>query len=239
VSIDPADSTLKLFADGADRTSMLELYADPAIRGFTTNPTLMRQAGVTDFEWFARDLLELIPDRPISFEVLADDMVEMERQALKISAWGEHVYVKVPVTNTTGVTTLELVRRLAGDGLKVNVTAVMTPRQVEQVAEQLEGGPPALVSVFAGRIADSGRDPVPVMRDALQALRACPNCELVWASPREVLNVVQARDVGCHVITLTPDLLRRLPLLGKDLDQFSLETVQMFHRDATAAGYVL
>jgi transaldolase len=199
----------------------------------------MRSAGVTDYEYFARDILEVVPDRPISFEVFADEPVEMERQALKISAWGDNVFVKIPVTNTEGEPTGKLVERLSSDGVQLNVTALMTVRQVEQVTEFLAGGPAAFVSVFAGRIADTGRDPIPIMRDALAALGAAPNCELIWASPRELLNLVQADEIGCHVITVTHDLLKKLPTLGKDLDQFSLETVQMFHRDAQAAAYTL
>ena len=230
---------VKVFADGADRQGILDLYANPLIKGFTTNPTLMRAAGIADYEYFARDILEVVPDRPISFEVFADDAVEMERQALKIASWGDNVYVKIPVTNTEGESTFKLVERLSGDGVKLNVTALMTVQQVEHVAQPLVGGPPAYISVFAGRIADTGRDPIPIMREALEVLRDVPNCELIWASPRELLNVVQADEIGCHVITVTHDILKKLPILGKDLDLYSLETVQMFHRDAQAAAYEL
>jgi transaldolase len=230
---------VKLFADGADIAGILALYADPAIRGFTTNPTLMRQAGIEDYEAFARELLEAVPDRPISLEVFADDPAAMERQAVKITTWGEHVYVKIPVTNTEGEFMGPLLRRLVADGVKVNVTALMTVAQVEHVAECLAGGPPACVSVFAGRIADTGRDPIPIMRDSLRVLSAHPNVELIWASPREILNVVQADEIGCDIITVTHDLLKKLGTLGKGLDQFSLETVQMFHRDAHDSGYRL
>ena len=230
---------VKLFADGADIAGILALYADPAIRGFTTNPTLMRQAGIADYEAFARELLEAVPDRPISLEVFADDPAAMERQAVKITTWGEHVYVKIPVTNTEGEFMGPLLRRLVADGVKVNVTALMTVAQVEDVSECLAGGPPACVLVFAGRIADTGRDPIPIMRDSLRVLSAHPNVELIWASPREILNVVQADEIGCDIITVTHDLLKKLGTLGKGLDQFSLETVQMFHRDAHDSGYQL
>ncbi len=230
---------VKLFADGADLDGILALYGDPAIRGFTTNPTLMRQAGIEDYESFSRRLLELVPDRPISLEVFADDPTDMERQAVKIASWGEHVYVKIPVTNTQGEFMGPLLRRLVADGVKVNVTALMTAAQVEQVIECLADGPPAYVSVFAGRIADTGRDPIPIMVESLRIMSSHPNAELIWASPREILNVVQADEVGCDIITVTHDLLKKLATLGKDLDHFSLETVQMFHRDARASQYQL
>jgi transaldolase len=230
---------IKIYADGADRQAIAALYADPRIQGFTTNPTLMRKAGVDDYEAFARDILEVVRDRPISFEVFSDDFEEMERQALRIASWGDNVYVKVPVTNTQGGPAGDVVRRLADRGVKVNVTALMTPGQVKDVVEWLADGPPAYVSVFAGRIADSGRDPVPLMAESLEILRPHPNIELIWASPRELLNLVQADAIGCHIITVTADLLEKLPLLGKDLDEFSLETVRMFFRDGQAAGYAL
>lgn len=233
------DLSIKIFADGADLPSILALLDNPLIKGFTTNPTLMRAAGVVDYEVFAKELLNAVPDRPISFEVFSDDFDEMEAQARRIGSWGDEVYVKIPVTDTLGRTTAPLVTRLAADGLKLNVTALMTNAQVEQVLSCLEGGPPAYISVFAGRIADAGIDPLPIMRDALAALAAEPQIELLWASPRELLNIVQADTIGCHVITVTHDLLKKLPLLGKDLDDFSLDTVRMFHRDAEAAGYRL
>ena len=236
---DASSLRIKIFADGADRESIARLYANPVIRGFTTNPTLMRKAGVKDYETFARDILELVPDRPISFEVFSDDFEEMEQQALQISSWGENVYVKVPVTNTVGEPSAAVVRRLAERGVKVNVTALMTPSQVAEVAEWLAGGPSGYVSVFAGRIADSGRDPVPLMVESLELIRRHPNLELIWASPRELLNLVQADAIGCHIITVTHDLLEKLPTLGKDLNEFSLDTVRMFHRDGQAAGYTL
>jgi transaldolase len=235
----PSELDVKLFADGADREGILQLYANPVIKGFTTNPTLMRKAGVEDYEWFARDILQAVPDRPFSLEVFADEHKEMERQAVKISSWGENVYVKIPVTNTKREPTGELLRRLSGDGVKVNVTALMTARQVEEVAQHVSDGPAAYVSVFAGRVADSGRDPIPIMKDSLAILDDLPQVELIWASPRELLNIVQAHEIGCDIITVTHDLLKKLPTLGKDLDDFSLDTVQMFHSDAGSAGYTL
>jgi transaldolase len=234
-----ADLKVKLFADGADRAGILRMYANPLIRGFTTNPTLMRQAGVTDYEGFARDIVSAVPDRPLSLEVFADEFAEMERQALKISGWGENVYTKIPVTNTRRESSLDLVCRLARQGVKLNVTALMTLRQVREVVAALAGGPPAYVSMFAGRIADTGRDPVPMMAEAVDILRPYPSIELIWASPRELLNIFQADSVGCHIITATHDLLHKLALVGKDLDDYSLDTVKMFHRDAGQAGFEL
>jgi transaldolase len=232
--IDPL--TIKIFADGADKAAMLELYRNPAISGFTTNPTLMRKAGVRDVAAFAREVLEAIPDRPISFEVFSDDFGDMERQARTIASWGPNVYVKIPVTDTKGTTSAPLVRKLAGEGVKLNVTALMTVEQVREVADALSDGPSAFVSVFAGRIADAGVDPLPIILASVAELSPYPQLELIWASPREVFNIVQADRAGCHVITVTSDLLAKLPTLGKSLEQFSLETVQMFHRDAQAAG---
>lgn len=230
---------VKIYADGADLEGMRRMAANPLIRGFTTNPTLMRKAGVTDYEGFARDVLAAIPDRPISFEVFSDDFAEMERQALRIAAWGPNVYVKVPVTNTRGESAVPLLRRLAPTGVKLNVTALFTERQVEEVSEALEGAAPCNISVFAGRVADAGVDPVPVMRRALAIMAARPSQELIWASPREPFNIVQADAIGCHIITATHDILAKLPSLGKDLEGFSLETVKMFRDDAVAAGYTL
>jgi transaldolase len=235
----PESLSIKIFADGANRDSMLALAANPNIEGFTTNPTLMRQAGITDYEAFAYDILQEITDRPISFEVFSDDFDEMERQAVKIAGWGDNVNVKIPVTNTAGESSAKLIRRLAADGVKLNVTALMTLGQVHTVAECLEGGPSAIVSVFAGRIADTGRDPVPLMSAALELVRDYPNIELLWASPRELLNILQADAIGCHIITVTHDLLKKLGGLGKDLNQFSLDTVKMFYNDAQSAGYTL
>jgi transaldolase len=231
--------SVKIFADGADLAGMLEMYRHPFIKGFTTNPTLMRKAGVTDYRRFAREVVEAIPNRPISFEVLSDEFDEMKRQALEIAGWGPNVYVKIPVTNSRREPSYELVRCLSHSGVKVNVTALMSLEQVHQVASAVAGGAPAYVSVFAGRIADTGRDPVPMMASALQILREAPNTELIWSSPRELLNVFHADAIGCHVITVTNEILRKLPLVGRDLDDFSLDTVQMFYRDAQQAGYRL
>jgi transaldolase len=236
---DASTLRIKIFADGADIAGIRKLADDPLIAGITTNPTLMRKAGIEDYEAFATELLEVVPDRPISFEVFSDDFAEMERQALKVSSWADNVFVKVPITNTEGASSLDLVRRLSHEGIKLNVTALMTGKQVEGSAAALEGGTPAYVSVFAGRIADAGVDPEPIMVAALDTLRPLPGVELIWASPREVLNIVQADRIGCHIITLTHDLLAKLHLLGRDLDEFSLDTVRMFHRDASAAGFSL
>ena len=239
LTTDPSRLRVKIFADGADREGIAELYANPWVRGFTTNPTLMRQAGIEDYETFAREVLELVPDRPISFEVFSDEVGEMEDQARTISSWGENVFVKIPVTDTQGRPSADLARRLAASGVKLNVTALMTTEQVAMVAEWLADGPPSFVSLFAGRVADTGRDPVPIMSAALDVLRPHPHLELIWASPREVLNIIQADAIGCHVITVTHDLLRKLSSLGRDLGDFSLATVKMFHDDGQAAGYTL
>jgi transaldolase len=230
---------MKIFADGADLESMIALAEDPAISGFTTNPTLMRKAGVSDYEAFARKVLGTIHTHPISFEVFADTAAEMVRQARLISSWGENVNVKIPVTNTRGESMESAIRELSAEGVRLNVTALMTIRQIQMVTDACAEGPGAIVSVFAGRIADTGIDPVPVMAEALTVIADNPALELLWASPREVLNVVQAEQIGVHIITVTHDLLAKLAFFGKDLEQFSLETVQMFHRDATAAGYSL
>jgi transaldolase len=218
---------------------MLRMYGKPWVRGFTTNPTLMRKAGISDYAGFAKQVLAAIPDRPISFEVFSDEFSEMERQAIEISQWGSNVYVKIPITNTRGENSVDLCRRLAGRGLKLNVTALLTLDQVRKAAAALAGGPPACISVFAGRIADTGVDPVPLMRCAVQILAPNPNLELIWASPRELLNIIQAGEIGCHIITVTNDILGKLELLGKDLDTYSLDTVKMFHRDAAASGFSL
>jgi transaldolase len=230
---------VQVFADGADKASILELYRQPYIKGFTTNPTLMRKAGVTDYERFAREILQQIPDRPISFEVFADDEAEMERQARKIARWAANVYVKIPVTNTRREPMYELVRRLSAEGIQVNATAVLALDQVEQLARALRGGAPSYISVFAGRVADTGRDPVPLMKSALELMAPEPNSQLVWASPRELLNIFQADEIGCHVITATSDVLKKIPIIGRDLHDYSLETVQMFHNDAARSGYKL
>jgi transaldolase len=231
------DLKVKLFADGADRAGMLEMYANPLIQGFTTNPTLLRKAGVTDYEAFARDIVQAIPDRSLSFEVFTDDFSEMEKQAKHIRSWGENVYVKIPVTNSQGVSSAPLIRNLAQSGVKQNVTALTDLSQVEALTKCLAGGPPAYISVFAGRIADTGRDPVPIMAKAVEIMAPSPNIELIWASPRELFNVFQADAIGCHIITATNDILKKLSLVGKDLLTYSLETVKMFQADAEAAGY--
>jgi len=215
------------------------MYADPRIQGFTTNPTLMRHAGITDYAAFAKDVLESIQDRPISFEVFSDEFEEMERQALKIASWGANVFVKIPVSNTKSETSYELIRRLAERDVQLNVTAVMTLAQVREVSAALGNHAPSNVSIFAGRIADTGLDPVPIMAEAVEVCRPYPNQEVIWASPRELLNIVQAGEIGCHIITVTPDILKKLPLIGKDLGEYSLDTVKMFHGDATAAGFRL
>ena len=230
---------VKIYADGADRDGMLEMYAKSYIQGFTTNPTLMKKAGITDYKAFAHEILQAIPDRPISFEVFADEFTDMERQALEIKTWGENVYVKIPVSNTRQEMAYDLIERLSGAGVHLNVTAILTLEQVQNVADALKDGPDSIVSVFAGRIADTGLDPVPVMQKALTLLEVAPKAELLWASPREVLNIYQADNIGCHIITATNDLIRKLALGGKDLAEYSLETVQMFYDDAQSAGYTL
>jgi transaldolase len=230
---------VKIFADGADPRVLGELAHDPLIRGFTTNPTLMRAAGISDYEAFAREMLEAVSGRPVSFEVFDHDFDEMERQALKIASWGENVYVKIPITDTEGASSERLIRRLADGGVQLNVTALLTLEQVETVRSALAGGPSAFVSMFAGRVADTGRDPVPHMARAVELLADQPQIELIWASPREVLNIFQADATGCHIITVTPDLLKKLPIIGRDLNEYSVDTVKMFHRDAEAAGYQL
>jgi transaldolase len=230
---------IKIFADGADLGIIAKYAQEPMIRGFTTNPTLMRKAGISDYEAFARSALELVGDRPISFEVFSDEFGEMERQARQIATWGENIYVKIPVTNTKREPSDQVIRRLSEAGVKVNVTAVMTLVQVQRVAACLSQGAPSVVSIFAGRIADTGVDPIPVMRAALEAVGDRASIEIIWASPRELLNVVQADQIGCHIITVTSDLLGKLPLLGRNLDDYSLDTVKMFHADGLAAGYVL
>lgn len=232
-----ANLKVKIFADGADLNGIKEMYANPMIKGFTTNPTLMRKAGVRDYKAFAHQVLEAVPDRPISFEVFADEFDEMEKQAMEIASWGRNVNVKIPVTNTRRQFSGPLIERLSRSGVQLNVTAVMTLEQVRIITECLSSKTPAIVSVFAGRIADTGRDPVPLMAEAVKILKARPKAELIWASPRELLNIFQADAVGCHIITATNDILKKLSLVGKDLDAYSLETVEMFHRDASAAQY--
>lgn len=233
------DLKIKIFADGADKAGMLEMYAKPYIKGFTTNPTLMRKAGIKDYRAFALDILKAIPDRPISFEVFSDEFSEMERQAREIAGWGQNVYVKIPITNTRQEPSYDLIRRLTRAGIKLNVTAMLPLEQVRDLAQYLAGGAPVYVSVFAGRIADTGRDPVPLMAAAVELLRDLPNAELIWASPRELLNIFQAESIGCHIITTTNDILKKLELISRDLREYSLATVKMFYADAQKAGFVL
>ena len=231
--------SVKIFADGADLPGMVEMYRQPYIKGFTTNPTLMRQAGVSDYPEFARQVLQAIPEKPISFEVFSDEFGEMERQAREIASWGENVYVKIPVTNTRRKSTCDLVRRLSHSDVKLNVTAVLSLGQVLEVAHAVAGGAPACVSVFAGRVADTGYDPVPLMSAAVEMLRIAPNAELIWASSREILNIFQADAVGCHIITVTNDILKKLSVVGRHLEEYSLDTVKMLYNDAVRAGFVV
>ena len=228
---------VKIFADGAELAGIVEMARKPYISGFTTNPTLMRKAGISDYRQFAREVLQAVPDQPVSFEVFSDDFDEMERQALEIQSWGQNVNVKIPVMNTRREFAGPLLSRLSRAGVVLNVTAVMTNEQVERIVQALDGPAPAIVSVFAGRVADTGRDPLPIMRQAVAQVTARPNTELIWASPRELLNIFQADDIGCHIITVTNDILKKLDGVGKDLTQFSLETVEMFRSDAVKAGY--
>lgn len=230
---------VKVFADGADMAAMLEMYKNPLVRGFTTNPSLMRKAGISDYQGFAKALVDAIPDRHISFEVFSDDLAEMERQANLIKTWGKNVYVKIPVTNTLGEPTYAMIRRLSEAGTQVNLTALFTEDQVSKAVAALGGRAPACISVFAGRIADAGIDPLPMLQSMLGEMAPHKNLEMIWASPREPYNVMQAHDIGCHIITATNDIIKRLPLFGKDLDAYSLETVQVFRQDAIAAGFTL
>jgi len=231
------DLQIKIFADGAEKPGMMELYKKPYIKGFTTNPTLMRKAGISDYKAFALDILHEINDRPVSFEVFSDDMDEMHRQALLIRDWGENVYVKIPVSNTLGIPTYDLIHKLALADVHLNITAIMTLDQVKMVSAALENHSSSFISVFAGRIADTGRDPLPIMEKALELIKDYPNQELLWASPRELLNIIQADDMGCHIITVTNDILHKIPTIGKSLEEFSLDTVKMFRSDAVKAGF--
>ncbi len=230
---------IKLYADGADLKEMIGVYNEGIVSGFTTNPTLMRKAGVKNYEDFAKAALKAIPDLPVSFEVFSDDLGGMEREARKIAGWGENAYIKIPVTNTKGESTASLVKKLSHDGLKLNVTAILTIEQVKQVSRALSPATPSIVSVFAGRIADTGRDPVPIMKEAVGILKSNTKSELLWASTRELLNLAQAESCGCHIITITNDILKKVPMLGKDLNELSLDTVKMFYNDAHAAGYMI
>ena len=231
------DLKVQIFADGADKQSMLEMYALPHIKGLTTNPTLMRKAGVTDYRSFCQDVLTSIHTKPVSFEVFSDDFEEME--GAEIGSWGDNVYVKLPVTNTKGESSVDLIRRLAGRGIKLNITALMTMAQTEAVADALQPDVPSYISIFAGRIADTGRDPLLHIKHACDRVSDMPSAEIIWASPRELLNIFQADDVGCDVITVTHDILKKLHLVGYDLDQYSLDTVTMFYNDASAAAFNL
>ncbi len=230
---------IKLFSDGADLEGIKTMAANDWIDGFTTNPTLMRKAGVEDYKAFACDVLDIVPARPVSFEVFADEFVEMKQQALEIASWGKNVFVKIPVMNTKKEFSGELIRALAKAGVQLNITAVMTLEQVSAIVECLDENVPAIVSVFAGRIADTGIDPIPIMKEAITVMQKKPKSELLWASPRELLNIVQANDLGCHIITATNDILKKLPLLGKDHLEYSLETVKMFYQDALSAGFTI
>jgi len=228
---------IKIFADGADIEGIRNLTLDPAIMGFTTNPTLMRSAGITDYEAFAKDVIEVIGDKPISLEVFSDDIKEMDRQARKLSLLGSNVFVKIPITNTKRESTLKIVRNLSSDGIKLNVTALMTLPQVESTVSAFMGGVDGCISVFAGRIADTGVDPLPIMKKSLDLMASNKNLELIWASPREIFNIVQADEIGCHIITVTHEILKKIGTIGKDLEEFSLDTVKMFFNDASNAGY--
>jgi transaldolase len=234
-----SDLKIKIFADGADMKGIAEMYKNPLIKGFTTNPTLMRKAGIGDYEAFGRELLARVPDRPVSLEVFADDFDEMERQALTIASWGKNANVKIPVTNTKGVFAGSLLKSLSRQGVVLNVTAIMTPAQVDAVCAALDPNVPAIISVFAGRVADTGRDPIPHMQACLKAMRQRPKAELLWASPRELLNIFQADAMGCHIITVTNDVIAKLKLVGKNLDDYSRETVDMFYKDAAASKYAI
>jgi len=228
---------IKLFADGADKAGIIEMNNNPNIYGFTTNPTLMRKAGVNNYTSFALDILKFVRKKPISFEVFADDFSAMEKQALKIANWGDNVYVKIPVMNTKMEPSYDLIQKLSNKGVKLNITAIMTLEQVKNVAKAVDKSPSCFVSVFAGRIADTGVDPIPIMQEALELLKNSPNAELLWASPREVLNIYQAEVIGCHIITATNDILKKMNLKDKNLTDYSKETVQMFYKDAQVAGY--
>ena len=233
------DLTVKIFADGADKMGMLEMNGNPLIQGLTTNPTLMKKVGITDYRAFCKDILITIKEKPLSFEVFSDDFSEMERQAMEIASWGSNVYVKIPVTNTKKETCYALVKKLTAQGVKVNVTALMTLEQTRDVVAVLNPKVPSYVSIFAGRIADTGRDPVPLMAAAVKMLKVSPAAELIWASPRELLNIFQADNIGCQVITVTNDLIKKLSLVGYDLEEYSLDTVKMFYNDAVSAEFML
>ena len=231
------DLKIKIFADGANVTEMKKVYSEGIVRGFTTNPTLMKKDGVKDYVAFAKDVLSEIKTMPISFEVFTDDFESMERQAREIGSWGENVFIKIPITNTKGEPSYELIKKLSDDGMKLNVTAILTLEQIENVEKSINAGTPAIVSLFAGRIADTGRDPIPYIKESLKILKGNPNAELLWASSRELLNIFQAEECGCHIITVTNDLIKKLQMVNKDLKELSLDTVKMFYNDASSAGY--
>lgn len=231
------DLKIKIFADGANVTEMKKVYSEGIVRGFTTNPTLMKKDGVKDYVAFAKDVLSEIKTMPISFEVFTDDFESMERQAREIGSWGDNVFIKIPITNTKGEPSYELIKKLSDDGMKLNVTAILTLEQIENVSKSINSGTPAIVSLFAGRIADTGRDPIPYIKESLKILKGNPNAELLWASSRELLNIFQAEECGCHIITVTNDLLKKLQMVNKDLKELSLDTVKMFYNDASSAGY--
>jgi transaldolase len=231
------DLKIKIFADGANVTEMKRVYSEGIVRGFTTNPTLMKKDGVKDYVAFAKDVLSEIKTMPISFEVFTDDFESMERQAREIGSWGDNVFIKIPITNTKGEPSYELIRKLSDDGMKLNITAILTLEQIENVAKSINADTPSIVSLFAGRIADTGRDPIPYIKESLEILKGNPNAELLWASSRELLNIFQAEECGCHIITVTNDLLKKLQMVNKDLKELSLDTVKMFYNDASSAGY--
>jgi len=239
MKIDPSNLKIKLFADGADLSDMLEMYAKPYIKGLTTNPTLMHKAGITNYKDFALRALETITDKPISFEVFSDSHEEMVRQGIEIASWAENVYVKIPITNSQGLSSGKVIKELTSNGCKVNITAMMNSMQVSEIIEYLNPSMPTFLSIFAGRIADTGRDPVEVIKESFELINSLDNLEIIWASPREIYNVIQAEKIGCHIITATKDILNKLHLLGKDLEEYSLETVKMFTEDAKSSGFTL
>ena len=231
------DLKVKIFSDGADKKDMLEMNSKTFIKGLTTNPTLMKKAGIKDYELFAKDILSTIKEKPISFEVFSDDFSDMERQAMEITSWADNVYVKIPITNTKKETSKELIKRLAGRKVKLNITAIMTLDQVKTVLSVLDNKVPSIISVFAGRIADTGEDPIPLMKECLKEIKINPKSELLWASPRELLNVIQADQIGCHIITVTKDIINKLKLINYDLNEYSLDTVKKFYNDAAEANF--
>ena len=231
------DLKVKIFSDGADKEDMLDMASKTFIRGLTTNPTLMKKAGIKDYEAFAKDILSTIKEKPISFEVFSDDFDEMEKQAMKITSWADNVYVKIPVTNTKKESSKELIKRLVEKKVKLNITAIMTLDQVKTVLSVLDNKVPSIISVFAGRIADTGKDPIPLMKECLTEMKINPKSELLWASPRELLNIIQADQIGCHIITATKDIIKKLKLANYDLEDYSLDTVKMFYKDAVEAGF--